>query len=237
MGKRPWMTTILLLIACALLTRLVPFSSFFRNVDTMIHETGHAVVTLLLSGKVNYIELFQNHGGVTYSVVVGSWKMIPIALAGYVTASLFAVFMFYAQSQGKQRLGLQVITVVALLDLLLFVRNGFGIAWLFGLIALNVAALFFVPKWLQNGYFILLAFLCLEESVVGPITLVRFVFSGGGAAGDAANLAKFTSIPGLVWALFFLGFAFWCAMKCIKLFLGNRSSKQKQLPPYSRNLS
>ncbi|MDT2192235.1 M50 family metallopeptidase [Paenibacillus larvae] len=121
---------------------------FFRNVDTMIHETGHAVVTLLLSGKVNYIELFQNHGGVTYSVVVGSWKMIPIALAGYVTASLFAVFMFYAQSQGKQRLGLQVITVVALLDLLLFVRNGFGIAWLFGLIALNVAALFLY----QNGF-------------------------------------------------------------------------------------
>lgn len=236
MGKKPWLFTILLLIACALLTRLVPFSSFFRNLDTMIHETGHAVVTLLFSGKVSYIELFQNHSGVTYSIVVGSWKMIPIALAGYVTASLFAVGMFYAQNRGKQRLGLQVITVVALLDLLLFVRNEFGIAWLIGFIALNVTVFIFAPKWLQNGYFILLAFLCLEESVVGPITLVRLAFLDGGSAGDASNLAAFTGIPGLVWACLFLGFAFWCAMKCIRLFLGTYTSRPKQPQSYSRGM-
>lgn len=64
-----WLKTLLFLAGSALLTRFIPFSSLFRNLDTMFHEFGHALVTLLLSGSVLRIELYPDHSGVTYSAI------------------------------------------------------------------------------------------------------------------------------------------------------------------------
>ena len=152
-----WVKTILFLIGSALLTHWIP-SSFFRNIDTMVHEFGHAVVTLALSGKVMYIELYQDHSGVTYSSITKQWAIIPVALAGYITASLFAWFLFSAYSKGKQRLGLQVMIVLSGLSLILFVRNGFGIMFLVGFIALTVIILALTP----NGYAISITYCSLS---------------------------------------------------------------------------
>ena len=83
-----WLKTILFLVASVFLTRFIPFSSLFRNLDTMIHEFGHALMTLLLSGKVLRIELYADHSGVTYSSMLTPGRSILVSLAGYVTASL-----------------------------------------------------------------------------------------------------------------------------------------------------
>jgi hypothetical protein len=222
-----WLKTILLLMVSAVLTRLIPFSSFFRNVDTLVHEFGHAIVTLLLSGHVMYIELYVDHSGVTYSSVTRSWSLIPIALAGYMTASLFAWFLFRMQAQGRQRLGLQIMTVIAVLALVLFVRNGYGMGWLGGFIALNIVMLAFAPKWLHNGYYLLIAFLSLEESVFGPFSLTLMAWANPRAAGDATNLALHSPIPAVGWSIFFSLFALWCATRALRhFFKGNAKRMQ-----------
>lgn len=228
-----WLKTILFLIGSALLTHLIP-SSLFRNLDTMVHEFGHAAVTLALSGKVMYIELYQNHSGVTYSTITKAWSIIPVALAGYMTASLFAWMLFAAFSRGKQRLGLQIMTLLSVLSLVLFVRNSFGITWLLGFIILTVAVLAFAPKWLRDFYYLLLAFICLEESVFGPISLAIYAFMDPNQAGDATNLANHTPIPAFIWALGFSFFALWCAKQAVQVFLGpsKRGSSAKQATFY-----
>ncbi|NOU98205.1 M50 family peptidase [Paenibacillus sp. LMG 31456] len=229
-----WLKTVFFLVGSAFLTRLIPFSSFFRNLDTMIHEFGHAVVTLVFSGQVMYIELFANHSGVTYSRVMDNWTQIPISLAGYMTASLFAVFLFKMRAIDKHRLGLQVITLLAIVSLVLFVRNEFGVIWLIGFIALNIIMLSLMPRWLSDFYYLLLAFLTLEESVLGPISLILYSLENSGAAGDATNLSRITMIPALGWSVLFTLFSLWCAKGAIQAFLGRRKTRPRPAKqPYS----
>ncbi|MBU7317708.1 M50 family metallopeptidase [Paenibacillus oleatilyticus] len=224
--------TVFFLILSAFLTHLIPFSDFFRNLDTMIHEFGHAIVTLALSGKVMYIELFANHSGVTYSQVTSRWSLLPIALAGYMTASLFALFMFRMRASDKQRLGLQVMTAIAIVALILFVRNEFGIFWLLGFIILNTIMLAFMPRWLSDLYYLLLAFLTLEESVFGPFSLILYAWNDPAKAGDATNLSLVTPIPAIGWAVLLTLFSLWCAVRALKWFLGGRKSSRSSRPAY-----
>jgi hypothetical protein len=224
-----WVKTIALLLVSAVLTRFIPFSSFFRNVDTLVHEFGHAVVTLLLSGKVMYIELYVNHSGVTYSSVAKPWTTIPISLAGYMTASLFAWLLFRLYAAGRQRTGLQILTLISVVALAMFVRNPFGITWLLGFIALNVVILAFAPRWLQNGYYLLIAFLSLEESVSGPLSLTIMGYLTPRQAGDATNLAQHTPLPAVAWAAFFALFALWCATRALQNFF--RAGRRPAAPP------
>lgn len=166
-----WLKTILFLAGSAFLTRLIPFSSLFRNLDTMIHEFGHALMTLVLSGSVLRIELYADHSGVTYSAIQDGGRAILVSLSGYLLASLFALLLFYLYSKGRHDWGLILATGVALIMLVLYVRGSFGMMWLSGFITLNVLMLALWKK-LSKYYYLLLAFLTLEESVMGSFFLV-----------------------------------------------------------------
>ncbi|WP_410513704.1 M50 family metallopeptidase [Paenibacillus sp. BR2-3] len=213
-----WLKTILFLAGSAFLTRLIPFSSLFRNLDTMIHEFGHALVTLLLSGRVLRIELYANHSGVTYSAIQAGGKAIGVSLAGYPAASLFALLIFYLYAKGRRNWGLLLISGIALIMLLLYVRGGFGVLWLSGFILLNIIMVL-AGKGVQKFYYLLLAFLTLEESVLGPLFLVTASLFSPSGAGDAGNLARLTPLPALLWALLFLAFSLLCAKRAIGFFL------------------
>lgn len=217
-----WMLTVLFLIGSAFLTHLIPFHSFFRYLDTTIHEFGHAVMTLVLSGKVIYIQLYADHSGVTYSRLTKPWSAVPVGLAGYMTASCFAWFLFVMYAKGKRRQGLITVTIVAVLSLALFVRNGYGMAWLAGFIALNVVVLTWSGKTLGNFYYLLVAFLSLEESVFGPFSLLITSVLKPEAAGDASLLLRATSVPAPVWAGWFLLFSLWCAKRALQSFFGRK---------------
>lgn len=230
------MVTIVLLIGSAILNHWIPFSSFFRNLDTMVHEFGHAVVTLIVSGKVLYIYLFADHSGVTYSYITSGWRMIPVAMAGYVSASLFSVYLFYAYSRGRLAQGLMVCTIIAALSLALFVRNGYGMAWIAGFMVVNAVVMLLPVKWLQHAYYLLIAFVSLEESVVGPIGLTVMALNNPSKAGDATGLAVSTVVPAVGWGILFSIIALLCARVAIGYFLGRKSNPRRQgrLPSASR---
>ncbi|MDF2663059.1 MAG: hypothetical protein K0Q94_5850 [Paenibacillus sp.] len=221
-----WMTTILFLVGSAILTGWIPYSSFFRNVDTMVHELGHAVATLVLSGQVLYIELYANHAGVTYSYIEQGWKTIPLGLAGYVTASLFAVFLFNCYRKGKLGLGFVAMSLLAVLSLAFFVNNTFGVLWLIGFIVVNGIAMFVPFPFLRKFYYLLVSFICLEESVMGPINLIYMSVIDPSRAGDASGLSRSTGLPAMLWAIVFLIFSLLCARKAIADFMAvNRARK------------
>ncbi|MBU5672213.1 M50 family metallopeptidase [Paenibacillus brevis] len=229
-----WLKALLYLLGAAFLTRLIPFSSWFRMLDTMIHEFGHAIATLLVSGRVLRIELYPDHSGVTYSVITSGWSQLIVSLAGYFTASLFAVALFYSYSRQKQGQGLMIITALALVSGLLFVRNGYGLIWLLIFIALNLLFLVIGGR-IRSFYYLLLAFLCLEESVMAPLTLLLLAVSRPGSAGDAANLAALTGVPAIVWALLFFAIAVLCARVALNLYWNRKAANkapQMSFSPY-----
>ncbi|WP_270167380.1 M50 family metallopeptidase [Paenibacillus sp. SYP-B4298] len=221
-----WWRIILFLIGSAVLTRFIPFSSFFRNLNTLIHEFGHALVTLLLSGRVLRIDLNPDHSGVTYSMLPSSsyWGIMSVSLAGYILAALMSVLLFYLYYKKLAKAGLWLLTVIAVINVVFFVHEGFGFQWLLGLIVLNAAVLFIGSRrgrgsfgeLMLRGYYLLIAFLILEESALSPLVLVFYSLTEPSAAGDAANLAELTSIPALVWSLLFTLVSVYCA----KLSLG-----------------
>lgn len=212
-----WLKTILFLMASVFLTRFIPFSSLFRNLDTMIHEFAHALMTLVLSGKVLRIELYADHSGVTYSSMLTSGRAIFVSLAGYIGASLFAWLLFYLYRKGRHMWGLGIMTAVALVSLVLYVRGEFGMLWLTGFIALNVVIMIFGVK-IARYYYLLLAFITLEESVVSAMYIGWASWTRPSQAGDAANLAQQTFMPALFWGTLFALFALWCAKGAIALF-------------------
>lgn len=205
------------------MTRLIPFSSLFRNLDTMIHEFGHALVTLLLSGSVLRIELYADHSGVTYSAIEAGGRAILVSISGYLLASLFALLLFYLYSRGRHEWGLILATGVAAVMLVLYVRGSFGMIWLSGFIALNILMLT-VWKKVSKYYYLLLAFLTLEESVMGSLFLVYAAGISPTRAGDASNLARLTPIPAIIWALLFFLFSLLCAKWALGLFFKREQS-------------
>ncbi|WP_052339720.1 M50 family metallopeptidase [Gorillibacterium massiliense] len=220
-----WLKAIAFLIGSAILTRLIPFSSFFRNVDTMVHEFGHAIVTLMLSGRVMNISLYPDHSGVTRSLVANGFRMVPVALAGYVIASLFAWLLFSLYARGKYTAGLGIITAIAAVSLLLFVRNSFGVTWLIGFLVLTIVV-FLLPAAVQKYYFLLIAFLSLEESAMGPVTLILYSLQAPSRAGDAAILADVTPLPAIAWSVIMLIIALWCAKNAILAFVSRDRYRQ-----------
>ncbi|BFH66138.1 hypothetical protein J27TS7_09840 [Paenibacillus dendritiformis] len=224
-----WGKTVVFLVVAAVLTRVIPFSSFFRNVDTLVHEFGHAIVTLLVSGKVLYIHLFADHSGVTYSSAAAhSWRFILIALAGYTVSTMFAVLLFYGYARGKQQTGLTAILIVTAISLLFFVRNGYGVMWCIGFLLLTAAICFCPWPWLRQGYYLLVAFIALVESVLGPVFLLILAVQNPGQAGDAANLARLTPVPAALWALLFTAVALLGARECLRFFLHPKRSPRSR---------
>nr|WP_260871009.1 M50 family metallopeptidase [Paenibacillus xylanexedens] len=220
-----WVKTILFLLGSVFLTRFIPFSSLFRNLDTMIHEFGHALMTLLLSGKVLRIELYADHSGVTYSSMLTPGRSILVSLAGYISASLFAWLLFYLYRKGLHMWGLGIMTAVALVSLLLYVRGEFGMLWLTGFIVLNVVIMIFGAK-IVKFYYLILAFLTLEESVVSAVYVGLMSWTQPSRAGDAANLAQQTFLPALFWGTLFALFALWCANRALTLFFRKESTSR-----------
>ncbi|MNM01061.1 hypothetical protein D3C81_109810 [compost metagenome] len=211
------------LIGSVFLTRWIPFSSLFRNLDTMIHEFGHAVVTLLLSGRVLRIELYADHSGVTYSAIQAGFRSVLVALAGYTSASLFALLLFWFYVKGRKDWGLILSTAVAVVMLALYVRGSFGMLWLTGFACLNMIMLL-AGNGIRTFYYLLLSFLTLEESVVGALYLVFAAAGSPASAGDATNLAHLTGIPAVLWAVLFLAFALICAKWALGAFFQSSRS-------------
>lgn len=222
-----WLKTLLFLAGSALLTRLIPFSSLFRNLDTMFHEFGHALMTLLLSGDVLRIELYADHSGVTYSSVDAGLRPVLVSLSGYPLASLFALLLFYLYRRGREQWGLLLSSAVALIMLVLYVRGGFGMLWLSGFIALNLAMVFLWPK-VGKYYYLFLAFLTLEESVAGTLILISTSLLSPSRAGDAANLAGLTPLPAVFWAVLFFLFSLLCAKWSLGYFFKQEILQEKR---------
>jgi len=191
-------------IVLALIVIQIPVvGPFFRIANTLIHESCHALMSLLLQGQVLQIKLFANTEGVTYITYSTRTAAILTSLAGYVGSSVTAYLLALLCVKKRHDLLLWLFVIVATVNVALWVRNPFGIVWLVLFIGLLLFALWWKKGWpsfLAIGLFVFM----LAESISSSYAILWLSLHTPAAAGDAANLAEATGLHAGVWGILFM---------------------------------
>jgi hypothetical protein len=175
-----------------------------RNVVTIAHEGGHALVAVLMRRRLHGIRLHSDTSGLT----VSSGKpygpgMVFTAAAGYLAPSALGLGGAWLLSAGHTTALLWAV-VALLLGVLIEVRNAFGV-----LTVLMTGGLCFAVSWfggaeLQGAFAYLSVFFLLLGGVRPVVELQTKRARGQARDSDADQLARLTGLPGLLWVVLFL---------------------------------
>jgi hypothetical protein len=214
-SKFSWRFFIFLILA-VLITRM-PFAGDYAGViNTLVHESGHALVALL-GGEVHHISLFANTEGVTYTRHSNWFGGVFTGAAGYVFSSFMAFIAFWLLGRKKDKWLILILLGFILLNLVFWVRNMYGIFWL---ISFGAAFVFLLRKGspaLIRNVLLLIASILLVESVSSAFEIMLLSFMSPQAAGDATNLAASVLLPAQIFGiLFFLQAMLFCYLSIKK---------------------
>ncbi len=193
----------LILIIALLLPRIPVLGKYFKSVNTLIHEAGHAFATLLLSGEVISVNLFADTSGNTLTKSKNKFSQVIISLTGYTFSSFMALlFMFLVHKQLYPYI-LFIVTSIALLLMILSIKNAYGLFWAGTFITLNLLTLYFNNEITLFALSLFYTFIILSDSVISAIIVLILSIRQPKKAGDTTNLHKTTGIPAVIWGLFF----------------------------------
>jgi Peptidase M50B-like len=170
-----------------------------RNVVTIAHEGGHALVALLTGRKLRSIRLHSDTSGLTVSAGRPTGPgMAFTLLAGYLTPSLLG--LAGAWLLGGNRITLLLwVSVALLLAMLVMIRNAFGIVSVVATTAVVFAVSWFTSPEVQAGFAYAGIWFLLFGGVRPVGELQRLRGRGELRDSDADQLARLTRVPGLLW--------------------------------------
>ena len=174
-----------------------------RNVVTIVHEGGHAVVALATGQRRVRIRLYRDTAGETRSR--GRSDGVGVALtaaAGYPAPALVGLGAAALLAIGHLT-AMLLLGLVFLAALALAVRNPYGLlAVLLTATAIAVVGLYASPV-VQAGFGYAMTWFLLFGSLRPVIELQRDRRRGRGWRSDADQLARLTSVPGGAWVAAF----------------------------------
>ncbi|HKN97722.1 MAG TPA: M50 family metallopeptidase [Pseudonocardiaceae bacterium] len=174
-----------------------------RNVVTIAHEGGHALVALLVGRRLTGIRLHSDTSGVTLSRGHPRGPgMVATTMAGYLAPPLLGLGCAALLASGHIT-ALLWLTVVVLVAMLAVVRNAYGIVSI-----LFTAAVVFVVSWftsaqVQAGFAYAFTWFVMLAGVRTVLELQRARGRGRAPKSDADQLAGLTRVPGVVWVVLF----------------------------------
>lgn len=193
--------------AIALALTATPLWAAARNVITVVHEGGHALMAIVWGRRVSGIKLHSDTSG----VMISSGKpwglgVIFTTAAGYTAPAALGLFLAYLSSEGRSFLAL-VLLSLSLVLVFLSIRNLWGIVvtvpltvGFYFLLQLNESA--------QTFAVVAVAAFLTVASTRPIIELQKARRAGQGEDSDADQLQRLTLvIPGLLWVGFFLAFS------------------------------
>jgi hypothetical protein len=197
----------LLFAVALLLTRIPLVGKYFRGVNTMIHESGHALMTLLVSGEVIEVNLFADTSGNIVTKAKNKVLQVLIAISGYPASAICGFIFLMLYSKGYFLHILFVLVCITLLLMVLSIRNAYGLFWAGTFTLVNLLLIYF-----NNSEWIFIAatffsLIILVDSVFSSFILLVISIKTPKKAGDAGNLEKFTKIPAVVWSILLLAFS------------------------------
>ncbi|MEU0874556.1 M50 family metallopeptidase [Nocardia brasiliensis] len=204
-AQPPWWLVAGAALVALVLVGYTPLWRFTRNIVTIAHEGGHALVALLTGRKLNSIRLHSDTSGLT----VSSGKpyglgMILTTMAGYPAPPLLG--LGFAALLGASRITLMLWTAIVLLaGVLIMTRNVYGMLTVFAVGATVFAVSWFGTDTLQAGFAYLGAWFLLFAGARPVLELQRGRSRQlrsrhqQDVASDADQLARLTHLPGLLW--------------------------------------
>lgn len=195
-----------LLAVSLILVRFPIIGLYFRTLNTLYHEMGHAFLTLAFRGKVYKITLNSDTSGSATTSVKSSFGKLFVALSGYTFAVLCGAVFFYLVKQSYSNYVIYITMGMASINLLFYVKNSFGVFWTISFIVLSILVLNFDINMLNYGFAILISSIIFSDSLISGLQLVYISVKNPNASGDAKLLSNVTKIPALIWAILILAF-------------------------------
>jgi len=174
-----------------------------RNVITIVHEAGHALVAVLAGRRLQGIQLHSDTSGVTVSrgKPVGP-GMVLTALAGYTAPSLLGL-AFAALLGANLITALLVVAALLLLSVLIMVRNAYGVLSVVVTAAVLGAVAFLAPSGVQAAFVYTLTWFLLFGGVRPVFELQIKRRRSRARDSDADQLARLSGVPAVLWVLVF----------------------------------
>ena len=174
-----------------------------RTVITIAHEGGHATAAVLARRRLRGIRLHSDTSGVTLSHGRPSGPgMVFTAASGYVAPSLagaaYAALLWADRITAALWLG-----IAALLVMLVFIRNVYGVVAVVGTGALVGGIALFTEPRVQAAFAYAFAWFLLLGGVRPVFELQRLRRLRMAPDSDADQLARLTRVPGLLWVGWF----------------------------------
>jgi len=206
LASNPTLIFYILLITALLLTRIPVLGKYFRSVNTLVHEAGHAFATLLLSGEVIAVNLFADTSGTTVTKAKGKFPQALIALAGYPVSALTGWLCLFLIYRGLYLYILFILTSIALIIMILSLRNAYGLFWAATFVVLNLLLIYFNNKTLIYTLATFYSVIIFADAIISSSVLFVLAIKQPKKAGDATNLQKITKVPAAIWAILLLVF-------------------------------
>ena len=190
-------------VAVSLVVSLTPWAEFilypFRLFTTWVHECGHALMTVLVGGRVASITIEPDASGLTHSLVpVGRITGGLVASSGYLGAAVVGCLLMAATRVEKwAHVILMGLGAFMLLTLVLWMRNLFGFVVV---LAWGVVLVMLARKGIANALRFLLSLLAIQVAL-NSVYDIRALFLIGRGQSDAATMARLFLLPSWVWAM------------------------------------
>ncbi|MFD6953541.1 hypothetical protein A6A08_00055 [Nocardiopsis sp. TSRI0078] len=175
-----------------------------RNVVTIAHEGGHALVALLSGRQLTGIRLHSDTSGVTVSrgrpTGVG---MVLTVFAGYVAPSVIGL-LGILMLMSDRITALLWLSIVVLAAMLVMIRNIYGVLSVVGTGAVVFGVSWFTPAEVQAAFAYLFIWFLLFAGVRPVFELQAQRRRDPSPHSDADQLARLTGLPGALWVAVFL---------------------------------
>ncbi len=202
----------------------------------MMHESGHAIASLIVGGEVQHITLRADQSGECFSLLPeGVFRRIIVFSAGYLGSSVAGAALLLATFRFRLRrwvLGAACVWLVVMGVLYVSPRDLFTLAFCLGTaVVMGLAAKFLPDGAVDVVNLFLAAFTALYALFDFREDLWNSAVRGHS---DAGLLAQQTWVPAIIWAglwtLMGIGLLGWAAYK--SMHAEHRSSRMR-MPPLS----
>jgi hypothetical protein len=199
--------------AISLVVSLTPWAPVllypFKLFTTWVHESGHAVMTVLVGGRVASIVIQPDTSGLTNSLVpTGRVARGLVASAGYLGAAVVGCLLMASTRVERRAHGiLLTLGAFMLLTVVLWMRNLFGVVVV---LAWGVTLIVLARNGSRTVVRFFLSLLAIQVAL-NAVYDIRVLFLVGRHQSDAATMAGLFLLPSWVWA------AAWMLMSVVML--------------------
>ena len=199
---QPQQQGILIVAAAMLVLWFIPGGSYvflpLQYLDTHLHETCHALASLITGGSVGTIHVYADGSGVTQTVMD---HPVIVASAGYVGASIIgAAIIATSRTPKGAKIALLATSALLLIECMFWLRGdlvgmatGFAYLVAFLLLGLKLEGW---PAMLVAQFIGLQQCLTALQAVVGLVNPRILAFTDS----DATILQGITHIPAILWS-------------------------------------